>query len=86
MDESEHYVSCIRNQQIYWRHDLTALAHSITSENIKFHHGGKGSGFGERIGIFGVDVDGNDYWIWEAITSVDPAGVIVGHQWHLRQP
>jgi len=75
MDGSEHYVSCIRKEQIYWRHDLTALACFITRENINSII--EGAGFGERIGILSVDVDGNDYWIWEAITSVDPAVVIL---------
>jgi hypothetical protein len=75
MDGSEHYVSCIRNQQIYWRHDLTALARFITHENINSII--DDAGFGNRIGILSIDVDGNDYWIWEAITSVDPAVVIM---------
>jgi hypothetical protein len=75
MDGSEHHVWCIRNEQIYWRHDLTALARFITRENINSVI--EAAGFGERIGILSVDVDGNDYWIWEAITSVDPAVVIV---------
>jgi hypothetical protein len=75
MDGSEHYVSCIRNEQIYWRHDLTALARFITRENINSII--EDAGFGGRIGILSIDVDGNDYWIWEAINSVDPALVIV---------
>jgi len=75
MDGSEHHVSCIRSEQIYWRHDLTALARFITRENINsiIHE----AGFGGRIGILSIDVDGNDYWIWEAITAVDPTVVIV---------
>jgi hypothetical protein len=75
MDGSEHYISCIRNEQIYWRHDLTALTRFITRENINSII--EDAGFGKRIGILSVDVDGNDYWIWEAITSVDPSVVIV---------
>jgi hypothetical protein len=75
MDGSEHYVSCIRNEQIYWRHDLTAFACFVSRENINSIF--EGAGFGGRIGVLSVDVDGNDYWIWEAITSVDPALVIV---------
>jgi hypothetical protein len=75
MDASQHYVSCIRSEQLYWRHDLTALASFITRENINLII--EGAGFGERIGILSIDVDGNDYWIWEAITSVNSAVVIV---------
>ena len=28
------------------------------------------------LGILSIDIDGNDYWIWQAITSVQPAIVI----------
>ena len=30
-----------------------------------------------KIGILSIDVDGNDYWIWENITYVDPIIVII---------
>jgi hypothetical protein len=75
MDGSENYVSSIRSEPIYWRHDLTALARFINRENINsiIEEGG----FAGRIGLLSIDVDGNDYWIWEAVTAVDPAIVIV---------
>lgn len=75
MDGNQDYISCIRNEQIYWRHDLTALACLITRENI--NSAIEDSGFSGRIGILSIDVDGNDYWIWEAIASVEPAVVII---------
>ena len=31
----------------------------------------------DRIGVLSVDVDGNDYWIWEALTSARPAIVVI---------
>lgn len=31
---------------------------------------------GQEIDILSVDVDGNDYWMWQAITSVNPRVVI----------
>jgi len=74
MDGSEDYISCIRREQIYWRHDLTALARFVTRENIDSII--QEAGFSGRIGILSIDVDGNDYWIWKAITSADPAVVI----------
>lgn len=75
MDGSENYVSNIRSEQIYWRNDLTALARFITRENINSII--KEAGFSGRLGLLSIDVDGNDYWIWEALTVVDPAIVIV---------
>jgi hypothetical protein len=75
MDGSEAHVSFIRQDPIYWKHDLTALARFITRENINSIL--REAGFHGRMGILSIDVDGNDYWIWEAITVVDPAVVIV---------
>ena len=75
MDGSEAHVSFIRQDSIYWKHDLTALARFITRENINSIL--RDAGFEGRIGILSIDVDGNDYWIWESITIVDPAVAIV---------
>jgi hypothetical protein len=75
MDGSEEYVSYIQRDAIYWRHDLTALACFITRDNINALL--EKSGFQGRIGLLSIDIDGNDYWVWEAITAVDPALVVV---------
>jgi hypothetical protein len=75
MDGSEDSISSIRREQIYWRHDLTALARFVNRDNINSII--EDAGFSGRTGILSIDVDGNDYWIWEAITSIDPAVVIV---------
>jgi hypothetical protein len=75
IDGSESNVFSIRQDSIYWKYDLTALTHFVTSENINsiLHN----AGFLGRIGILSIDVDGNDYWIWKAISEVEPALVIV---------
>jgi len=75
MDGSEDYVSYIQRDTIYWRHDLTALACFITRDNINALL--EKTEFQGRIGLLSIDIDGNDYWVWEAITAVDPAMVIV---------
>ena len=35
------------------------------------------SGFSGKIGILSIDIDGNDYWVWESISVVDPVIVVV---------
>lgn len=75
MDGSEGCISEVRSDPLYWRHDLTALARFIKRENIDYII--EEAGFAGRIGLLSIDVDGNDYWIWEALTAVDPAIVIV---------
>ena len=34
------------------------------------------NGIQGEIGLLSVDIDGNDYWIWQAINSVNPAIVV----------
>lgn len=34
-------------------------------------------GFKGEIGLLSIDIDGNDYWIWKALTIVDPKVVII---------
>jgi hypothetical protein len=75
MDGSEEFMSSVRRSDIYWRHALTALARFITRENINALL--EEAGFQGHIGILSIDIDGNEYWVWEAITVVDPAVVIV---------
>lgn len=70
MDGSEENVSRIKQDDLYWRHDLTAVATFITPGNINQII--RDAGFAGDLGILSVDVDGMDYWIWKAIDSVNP--------------
>lgn len=74
IDSSQEDVDFIRSDRIYWRHDLHAECAFITRDNI---NGLISARFpGEELGILSVDIDGNDHWIWEAITCVRPSIVI----------
>ncbi|MDT0558714.1 hypothetical protein RM697_08650 [Ichthyenterobacterium sp. W332] len=35
------------------------------------------NGFNGDIGLLSIDIDGNDYWIWEAIDAITPQVVII---------
>lgn len=35
------------------------------------------AGYSGTIGLLSIDIDGNDYWIWDAITTIDPKVVII---------
>ena len=35
------------------------------------------SGISGEIGLLSIDIDGNDYWVWDAISAVDPRVVII---------
>ena len=55
---------------------LTAINAFITVENINELIGGAGKIKGE-IDLLSIDVDGNDYWIWEAIHCIQPRVVVI---------
>jgi hypothetical protein len=74
MDGSAAVVDAVRADGLAWKHDLTVRPAFITRENINELI--SSSGFGGEIGLLSVDVDGNDYWIWEAINAVSPIIVV----------
>lgn len=75
LDGSEYHIDFIRNDPIYWRHNLKAVRAFITRENINDLL--RENGLNGEIGLLSVDIDGNDYWVWEAINAVNPALVVV---------
>lgn len=74
IDGSLTHIEFIKNSSIYWRHDLTAVNSFITAENINQIL--EENGFGGKIGLLSVDIDGNDYWVWQAI-HVTEADIVV---------
>jgi hypothetical protein len=58
-----------------WRHDLQVVSAFITRENINGLLASAGA-IGD-IGLLSVDIDGNDYWILEAIDATSPRILIV---------
>ena len=75
MDGNKQYMDSVRNQDIYWRHDLTVVDAWIDRDNINQLIGD--AGFSGDIGILSVDIDSNDYWVWERIEVVNPVIVVV---------
>ena len=74
-DASVENIHSIQNDSIYWKYDLTAVQCFIDRSNINDLIAA--SGFAGDIGILSIDVDGNDYWIWETIEVVNPVIVII---------
>jgi hypothetical protein len=74
-DGSRENIESIKSQEFYWRNDLTAKNAWIDRDNINDLI--KSEGFDGEIGILSVDIDGNDYWVWESIEVVNPIIVIV---------
>jgi hypothetical protein len=75
LDARASDIRYIQQDRIYWQYDLQARCTWITRENIDALL--QSAGFGEDVGLLSIDIDGNDYWIWEAIQSIRPAIVVV---------
>lgn len=74
IDGSEENIRDIKRQDISWRHQLHSLNEFITRDNIDQLI--VDAGFKGEIGLLSIDIDGNDYWVWQAIKSVSPAIVV----------
>jgi hypothetical protein len=74
IDGDKKNVEFIKKDFIYWKYDITAYQSFISKDNIN----GLIRKFSslEDIGILSIDIDGNDYWVWEAIDSVKPRIVV----------
>lgn len=60
-------------------HDVTAEKHRVTRENIdailRMHE------FTGEIDLLSIDIDGIDYWVWEALTACSPRVVAIEYNW-----
>lgn len=74
LDAGEAEIASVQARDDYWRYDLTSVHAFIDRDNIDRLIGD--AGFRGEIGLMSVDIDGNDYWVWERIEVVKPTIVI----------
>jgi hypothetical protein len=74
IDGSEDHMRSVRESDLGWRHTLTAKSAWISAENIDALI--SEAGITGDIGILSVDIDGVDYWVWQAIRCISPRIVI----------
>lgn len=74
LDASVKNIEAIKDDELFWRHDITAKSAFITKENINEII--SQCGYAGEIGLLSIDIDGNDYWVFEAIDVVNPDIVI----------
>lgn len=75
IDGSPKNIEFIKSDDLYWRYNLKAESAFITRENINDLI--RRNGISGEIGLLSVDIDGNDYWVWEALDAVFPSIVVV---------
>jgi hypothetical protein len=74
IDGDQKNINFIKSDPIYWKYNLKADCAFITCENINqliVRNGLSGD-----IGLLSVDIDGNDYWVWNAIDTINPCIVV----------
>lgn len=74
LDSSREYVERIKAEPLYFRNNLRAVCAFIDRDNI--NNLLTDNGISGDIGLLSIDIDGMDYWVWEAITCISPRIVI----------
>jgi hypothetical protein len=74
IDGSPEHMASVRRSELFWRYDLRVEASFITRDNINDII--RRAGFSGELGLLSVDIDGNDYWVWQAIDCVRPCIVV----------
>lgn len=79
IDGNKHSIE--RGRKFYgkyphpWAYPPKFACHLVKRENINQII--QEAGFSGEIGLLSVDIDGNDYWIWDALDVVHPQVVII---------
>jgi hypothetical protein len=80
IDAGADNIAQIRRDPIYWACNLKAELAFVTRENINAIL--ESNGISGDIGLLSVDIDGNDYWLWQAIEVISPRIVVCEYNSH----
>jgi hypothetical protein len=86
MDGSAENIATVRQKFDSYLNSgkLKVLETFVTRDNINSLI--EQSGLHKEMDLAGIDIDGNDYWIWEAITGVRPRVVVIEYNAIFRPP
>ncbi|MDO8589679.1 MAG: hypothetical protein Q7R69_00165 [bacterium] len=73
IDANEEWVK--RARDFYQEYKVKVAACLVTAENINQLL--QDNGIGGEIDLLSIDIDGNDYWVWEAINVINPRVVVM---------
>jgi len=75
MDGSPGNVERIERSEYFPQHELCARAAFVDCSNVNALVAA--AGFPQDLGLLHIDVDGNDYWLWECLEAASPIVVIL---------
>lgn len=75
VDGADRHQAFLRESGLGWRHTVDAVTAFVTAENVDDVLAG--GGITGDIGLLSIDIDGMDYWVWQAVSTVRPALVVI---------
>jgi hypothetical protein len=75
MDGGTAHIDFLRERQLDWRCTIAARSTFITRDNV--NDAIAVGGYTGDIGLLSVDIDGNDYWVVDALEVVRPRILII---------
>lgn len=75
IDAGADHADFLSSSGMRWRHEVDAVSCFVTRANVNEIVGG--AGFTGDVGLLSIDIDGNDYWIWESIDVITPRILII---------
>jgi hypothetical protein len=78
-------VTSIKNRfsDVIANNRLTVQLAFITAENINELIGDWGTG---EIDLLSIDIDGNDFYVWQALKVINPRVVVIECNWKFPPP
>lgn len=70
MDADAENIDSLRTKEYHWQSFLKTQSTFVDRDNINKLI--LDSGFSGPVGVLSIDLDGNDYWIWDALTVSYP--------------
>jgi hypothetical protein len=70
LDGGTRHIDFVRWNPLGWRHNIDARSVFVTRDNINVTIAE--AGISGDIGLLSIDIDGNDYWVLDAIDVVSP--------------
>lgn len=74
IDGGDENVNYIKNDVVSYLFNLQSIASFITKDNINELISSRN--FQEDLGLLSIDIDGNDYWIWKSLETINPVILI----------
>ncbi|MGZ9735414.1 hypothetical protein [Flavobacterium sp. GNP002] len=74
IDGDQLNIDYIKNDVVSYFFNLQSIVSFITKDNINDLI--KSRNFDKDLGLLSIDIDGNDYWVWQSLENINPVIVV----------